>query len=81
MTKGKIVLELVKYAKSAVRKFRPIRGEASFQSHMTRMEVSDWGIPAKKNFKLHGDLIIAQCNVCRRTASHYRQVGQVECRP
>ena len=26
MTKGKIVLELVKYAKSAVRKFRPIRG-------------------------------------------------------
>ena len=26
MTKGKIVLELVKYAKSVVRKFRPIRG-------------------------------------------------------
>ena len=26
MTKGKIVLELVKYAKSAFRKFRPIRG-------------------------------------------------------
>ena len=26
MTKGKIVLELLKYAKSAIRKFRPIRG-------------------------------------------------------
>ena len=26
MTKGKIVLEMVKYAKSAVRKFRPNRG-------------------------------------------------------
>ena len=26
MTKGKMVLELLKYAKSAIRKFRPIRG-------------------------------------------------------
>ena len=26
LTKGKIVLELLKYAKSAIRKFRPIRG-------------------------------------------------------
>ena len=40
MTKGKIVLELVKYAKSAIRNFD--QSEASIQSHMTRMEGSDW---------------------------------------
>ena len=40
MTKGKIVLELLKYAKSAVRKFD--QSEASIQSHMTTMEASDW---------------------------------------
>ena len=39
MTKGKIVLELVKYAKSAVKNFD--QSEA-FESHMTRMEASDW---------------------------------------
>ena len=40
MTKGKIVLELVKYAKSAVKNFD--QSEASIQSHMTTMEASDW---------------------------------------
>ena len=40
MTKGKIVLELVKYAKSEVRNFD--QSEASIQSHMTTMEASDW---------------------------------------
>ena len=40
MTKGKIVLELVKYAKSAIRIFD--QSEASIQSHMTTMEGSDW---------------------------------------
>ena len=40
MTKGKIVLELLKYAKSAVRNFD--QSEASIGSHMTRMEASDW---------------------------------------
>ena len=40
MTKGKIVLELVKYAKSAVINFD--QSEASIQSHMTKMEASDW---------------------------------------
>ena len=36
LTKGKIVLELVKYAKSALRKFRPIRGLHS--GHVTFKE-------------------------------------------
>ena len=40
MTKGKIVLELLKYAKSAIRNFD--QSEASIQSHMTKMEASDW---------------------------------------
>ena len=33
MTKGKIVLELIKYAKSAIKNFD--QSEASIQSHMT----------------------------------------------
>ena len=40
MTKGKMVLELLIYAKSAIKKFD--QSEASFGSHMTRMEASDW---------------------------------------
>ena len=40
MTKGKIVLELLKYAKYAIRNFD--QSEASIQSHMTTMEASDW---------------------------------------
>ena len=40
MTKGKIVLELLKYAKSVVKNFD--QSEASIGSHMTRMEASDW---------------------------------------
>ena len=40
MTKGEIVLKLLKYAKSAVRNFD--QSEASIQSHMTTMEASDW---------------------------------------
>ena len=40
MTKGKIVLELLKYAKSAIKNFD--QSEASIQSHMTTMEASDW---------------------------------------
>ena len=40
MTKGKIVLELLKYAKSAFKNFD--QSEASIQSHMTKMEASDW---------------------------------------
>ena len=40
ITKGKIVSELVKYAKSEVRNFD--QSEASIQSHMTTMEASDW---------------------------------------
>ena len=40
LTKGEMVLELAKYAKSAVNNFD--QSEASFESHMTRMEASDW---------------------------------------
>ena len=40
MTKGKIVLELSKYAKSAIKNLD--QSEASIQSHMTTMEASDW---------------------------------------
>ena len=40
MTKGKMVLELLIYAKSAIKNFD--QSEASFESHMTRMEASDW---------------------------------------
>ena len=39
MTKGKTVLELVKYAKSAVRKFRPIRGLLSKSHDLTILEI------------------------------------------
>ena len=40
MTKGKMVLELLKYAKSAMKNFD--QSEATFGSHMTTMEASDW---------------------------------------
>jgi hypothetical protein len=40
MTKGKIVLELLKYAKSAMKNFD--QSEAFFGSQMTKMEPSDW---------------------------------------
>ena len=40
MTKGKMVLELLIDAKSAITFFN--QSEASFGSHMTRMEASDW---------------------------------------
>ena len=40
MTKGKIVLELVKYAKSAVRKFD--QSEASIVVMWLSKEASDW---------------------------------------
>ena len=40
MTKGKMVLELLTYAKSAIKNVD--QSEASFGSHMTRMEASDW---------------------------------------
>ena len=36
MTKGKMVLELLKYAKSAMKNFD--QSEATFGSHMTTME-------------------------------------------
>ena len=50
MTKGKIVLELLKYAKSEVRKID--QSEASIGSHMTRMEASDWSkIKNQKNYR------------------------------
>ena len=39
-SKGKIVIELLKYAKYAIRNFD--QSEASIQSHMTTMEASDW---------------------------------------
>ena len=35
-----MVLELLIYAKSAIKKFD--QSEASFESHMTTMEPSDW---------------------------------------
>ena len=35
-----MVLELLIYAKSAMKNFD--QSEASFESHMTRMEASDW---------------------------------------
>ena len=40
MTKGKKVLELLKYAKSAIKNLD--QSEASITSHMTTMEASDW---------------------------------------
>ena len=40
MTKGEMVLELLIYAKSAIKNFD--QSEASFESHMTTMEASDW---------------------------------------
>jgi len=40
MTKGKMVLDLLKYVKSAMKNFD--QSEASIGSHMTRMEASDW---------------------------------------
>ena len=40
MTKGKTVFELLKYAKSAMKNFD--QSEATFGSHMTTMEASDW---------------------------------------
>ena len=40
MTKGKMVLELLIYATSAMKNFD--QSEASFESHMTTMEASDW---------------------------------------
>ena len=40
MTKGKMVLELLIYAKSAMKNLD--QSEASFESHMTTMEASDW---------------------------------------
>ena len=40
MTKGKMVLDLLKYAKSTVRKILPIRGIHC--GHMTLIEAFDW---------------------------------------
>ena len=40
MTKGKMVLELLKHAKSAMKNFD--QSGASFGSHMTTMEAPDW---------------------------------------
>ena len=40
MTKGKIVLELLIYAKSAIKNFD--QSETSLESHMTTIEASDW---------------------------------------
>ena len=40
MTKGKMILELLKYAKSVFKNFD--QSEATFGSHMTTMEASDW---------------------------------------
>ena len=40
MTKGKIVLELLKFATSAIKNLD--QSEASIKSHMTTMEASDW---------------------------------------
>ena len=40
MTKGEMVLELLKYAKLAMKNFD--QSEATFGSHMTTMEASDW---------------------------------------
>ena len=40
MTKGKMVLDLLKYVKSAMKNFD--QSEASIGSHMTTMEASDW---------------------------------------
>ena len=40
MTKGKMVLELLIYAKTEIKNFD--QSEASIGSHMTTMEASDW---------------------------------------
>ena len=40
LIKGKIVLELLNYAKSAIKNLD--QSEATFRSHMTTMEASDW---------------------------------------
>ena len=40
MTKGKMISDLLKYAKSAIIFFD--QSEATFGSHMTTMEASDW---------------------------------------
>ena len=48
MTEGKIVLELLKYAKSALENLD--QSEASFESHMTRMEASDWSKFSSSSF-------------------------------
>ena len=50
MTKGKIVLELLKYAKSTVKNFD--QSEASILVMWLSMEASDWSkIKNKKNYR------------------------------
>ena len=50
MIKGKFVLDLLIYAKSAMKNFD--QSEASIGSHMTRMEASDWSkIKNKKKYR------------------------------
>ena len=51
MTKGKIVLELLKYAKFVIRNFD--QSEASIGGHMTRMEASDWSKFSNDRFGMY----------------------------
>ena len=76
MTKGKIVLELLKYAKSAMKNFN--QSGASFGSHMTTMEASDrskyflqiWHIRAIHFFMWRGRHCSHHTAVCSLHTSH-----------